>query len=162
MSRLTRGEQLVLGSSIVLLVLSFIPMWAKYEVGVTSRFSAWSGAFPFYVKLALILAIIAAALTVIRAAGTQLNLPFAAGLVYVVLMGLATLLLLIGALAGPAGSEFESLGGIEVSRGPLLFASVVIAAIGAYGAYLHMQTEGTTTTPTYGGPPTTGPPPPPA
>jgi len=161
-NRLTQGEKIVLGSSALLVVLSFIPLWATYSfVGLASEsFSAWSGAFGFFVKLAIILAIVALVVTVLRATGTQLpELPVGLGLLYVGLGGLALLGLLIGVLAGPAdgGLALAAAAGLDISRGILLFVGVILAAAMAFGGYTHMQTEDTS--PAVGGPSTPPPPP---
>jgi hypothetical protein len=157
-NRLSSGEKIVLGASALLVVLSFVPAWASYPFG---NFSAWSGAFGFLVKLALIVAILALVVTGLRASGTQLpDLPIGLGLLYVVLGGVATLGLLIGVLAGPSDGELGVLAeavGLDGSRGILLFLGVILAAAIAYGGYMHMQSEGTTSA--LGDP---SPPPPPA
>jgi hypothetical protein len=163
-NRLTSGEKIVLGASAVLVVLSFVPLWASYSfAGFSESYGAWSGAFGFFVKLALILAILALVVTGLRAAGTQLpDLSISLGLLYVALGGLATLGLLIGVLAGPndggIGQGIAEAAGLDISRGFLLFVGVILAAAIAYGGYMHMQTEGTASTGI--GDPTTPPPPP--
>lgn len=136
------GEKLAGGAAAVLLVTSFIPLWAKYEVdeavlgGGASRFSAWSAAFNILMKLALILVIAMLAYVLARAAGVDLTAvppiaPLAAA-------GLSFLFILIHTLMGP--QEFGLTGaGIEVSRGPLLFLGVLLAAAMAGGAYLASQ-----------------------
>jgi hypothetical protein len=149
-NRLSSGEKIVLGASALLVVLSFVPLWATYSfAGLASEsFGAWSGAFGFFVKLALILAILALVVTGLRAAGTQLpELPVSLGLLYVGLGGLATLGLLIGVLTGPNDGGLSALAaaaGLDISRGILLFVGVILAAAIAYGGYMHMQSEGTT------------------
>jgi hypothetical protein len=165
LNRLTKGEKMIGISAVVLLVLSFIPMWAKLEIdtggieipGVDTDqgFSAWSAAFGFLLKLGLVLAILALALVIIRAVGTNLNLPVPAWQLYVGLSGLALLLFLISILTGPVGDQgtFE---GFEYSRGILLFLAPVAGAAMAYGAYLHMEEEGASPAVT-SGPPTTPP-----
>ena len=171
LNRLSKGEQILGGAAALLLVLSFVPFWAKYETpgiegggfdvpGASSRFHAWSAAFNFLTKLGLILAIIALVFVIAKAAGalTNTNLPAPEGLIYLGLAGVSFLLILLTLLIGP--QEF-GLGGtsVEVSRGPLLFVGALLGAAMAFGAYLHMQESGTATTGTGVGPST---PPPPA
>lgn len=163
-NRLSSGEKIVLGASALLVVLSFIPAWATYSfAGLASEsFGAWSGAFGFFVKLAIIAAIVALVVAGLRAAGTDLpELPIGLGLLYVILGGIATLGLLIGVLAGPNDGGLDALAavaGLDISRGILLFVGLVLAVASTYGGYMHLQSEGTS--PAFGDPST--PPPPPA
>jgi hypothetical protein len=167
LNRLSRGEQILGISALLLLVLSFLPLWAKLEIegaeefgfDGTDRYSAWSAAFGFILKLGLILAIIALVLVIIRAVGTQMNLPVPAWQIYAGCAGLCLLLLLITVLTGPVGDQGD-FGGFEWSRGLAIFIGPVLAAGMAYGAYQHMQAEGgTTSTGTTAGGPTNPPPP---
>ena len=164
MDRLTMGEKIVGVASALLLILSALPMWAKFEASVegfegfdsSSRFGGWSEATPFIAKLAFLLALAALVLVIIRAVGTDLNLPIPLGLTYVALGGLATLLLLIVVLTGPVGDQgTESIGGarFEYSRGLAMLIGWIVAAGIAVGGYLHMQQESApATSPTLGGP----------
>lgn len=181
MDRLSTGEKVAGGSALVLLLLSFFPLWAKFEAEVTgfggssTRFGGWSAATPFYTKLAFLLALVALALVVIRAAQLDVQLPWPQGLTLLVLGGIATLLLLITLLAGPVGDQGSSdFGGasFEYSRGLAMLIGWLVAAGIAVGGYLHMQDQTATgaaeasppsptdTTPTT--PPGGGPTPPPA
>lgn len=160
--RLSRGEQILGVSGVVLFITSFVALWAKYEAfGETERTSAWKSPegfgsiFPFYTKLALIVALLAVLLVIVRALGLSINLPVPLGLVYVGAAGLVSLLMLITVLAGPKEIEAAE---FEVSRGPFLFLGLVLSLAMLYGGYLHMQEEGTA--PTAPTPPE--PPPPPA
>lgn len=153
MDRLSTGEKVAGGSALVLLLLSFFPLWAKFEAEVTgfggssARFGGWSAATPFYTKLAFALALIALALVVIRAAALDVQLPFAQGMSLLVLGGLATVLLLITLLAGPVGDQGSSdFGGatFEYSRGLAMLIGWLVAAGIAAGGYLHMQDESST------------------
>ena len=158
-SRLSQGEKVVAVSSGLLVLFSFFPLWAKYEFGgATGRGSAWSEAFSFLSKLAILLALTALVLVVLKAVGTNLELPVGTGLVYVGLGGLSTLLLLLMLIQGPRDFGLSGVAaGYEVSRGPFLFAGLALAAGVLVGGYLHMQGE--TAAPTPGGEQT---PPPPA
>jgi hypothetical protein len=146
-------------SSLVLLVLSFIPLWAKVEIGdFTNRYNAWSAAYGFMMKLALVLTILVLALVALRAVGTQMTLPVPAWQIYLGLSGLALLLYLILVFTGPIGDQGD-FGTVEISRGVALFLAPVLGAAMAFGAYMHMQEEGGTTGAARGGPTTTPPPP---
>ncbi len=102
MDRLTRGEQILGVSGLALLILSFIPLWAKYELNTggldiegvagSDRFGAWSEVMPGFVMFALILTILTLVVVAIRAAGTT-QLPVPAGLVYLIGAGLVALLM---------------------------------------------------------------------
>ena len=164
MDRLSTGEKLAGASAAVLLLLSFFPLWAKFEAevsgfgGSSTRFGGWSAATPFYTKLAFVLAIVALVLVVMRAAEVDVQLPFPLGLSLLALGGLATLLLLITLLAGPVGDQGTSdFGGasFEYSRGLAMLLAWIPAAGIALGGYLHMQQEPTTSSANpLGGPPT--------
>jgi len=159
-SRLSQGEKIVAVSSGLLVLLSFFPLWAKYEYDVgafsdSERYSAWSDAFSFLTKLAVLLALAALVLIIVRAVGKDVNLPVPAGLVYVALGGLTTLLLLIVVITGPkdlgdlgvtglTGAQLDLLdAGFEISRGFMLFVGTALAAGILVGGYLHMQGETT-------------------
>jgi hypothetical protein len=172
LNRLSRGEQILGATAALLFLLSFFPLWAKYETSEetfgafasSERFSAWSSAFNFLMKLGLILALIALILVIVKATGglDNVQMPVPLGLVYLGLAGLTFLLMLLFVLIGPEESEAGiNVGdlGIEVSRGPLLFVGALLGAAMAVGAFMHFQSEGgrTTTGPTR----TTGAPPPP-
>jgi hypothetical protein len=175
LNRLSRGEQILGISAALLFLLSFFPLWAKYEVSgdafgvdasASERFSAWSAAFNFLMKLGLIFALIVLVLVIAKSFGSldNVQMPVPLGLVYLGLAGLTFLLMLLFVLIGPeeseAGVNFGDLG-FEVSRGPLLFVGVVLGAAMAFGAFMHFQGESGRTTTT--GPATRGPgtPPPP-
>ena len=161
LNRLSKGEQILGGAAALLLLLSFVPFWAKYETpgfegggvevaGASSRVSAWSAAFTFLSKLGLLLAIVALVFIIAKAAGalTNTNLPAPETLIYLGLAGLSFLLLLLTLLIGPQ-EEFGGVnisGSVEVSRGPLLFVGVLLGAAMAVGAFLHMQNDGSATT----------------
>ncbi|MGH2755457.1 MAG: hypothetical protein ACRDLB_13640 [Actinomycetota bacterium] len=169
-TRLSQGEKIVGVTSGLLVLLSFFPLWAKYEFEAdgfsdSQRYSAWSDAFNFLSKFAILLALTALVLVIVKAVGKKVELPVNSGLLYVGLAGLSTLLLLLLVITGPreiadiAGGDIDLLGleqGFEVSRGIMLFVGLVLAAGATVGGYLHMQEEGTGTGPT--APPTAPPP----
>jgi hypothetical protein len=51
-------------------------------------------------------------------------------------------------LVGPDAEGADAIPGIDVDRGLLLYAGIVLGAAMTYGGYTAMQAEGTTTTPT--------------
>jgi hypothetical protein len=166
--RLTRGEQILGVAAALLLILSFIPMWAKVEVSAgdfgssSESFTAWDAYDFFPLKLGLLIALIAVIWVGVRAANVNVSWP--AGAVSLALGGLTLVLLLITILTGPAGGSGESFGGfgVEVSRGIFLWVGIACAAAMAYGGYLAWQESEAGTTSTYGGPAAPPPGPPPA
>jgi hypothetical protein len=150
--RLSKGERIVAISSALLVIFSIFPLWASYsfEAFGTSESegaSAWDAdAFSFLPKLAILLALAALVLVGLRAMGKDINLPTDKGTVYMALGGLAFVLLLITVIQGPKGIEdivglsdidvpgFEM--DFDVSRGILLFGSLVLAGGIAFGGYL--------------------------
>lgn len=154
LNKLTKGERILGISALLLLILSFLPLWAKLEIETglegfdgTTRYSAWSAAFGFMMKLALILAIVALVLVAIRAAGTSMNLPVPAWQIYAVCAGITLVLLLITVLTGPVGDQGD-IGGYEWSRGLAIFIAPLLGAGMAYGAFLTMSEEGASPTST--------------
>jgi|GEM_PF-4838097 len=155
LSRWGRGEKIAVGSSAALLILSFLPLWAKVEAGpLTQRFNAWD--FGMDVLLALLLALAVVIVGGIRASDSNVSLPIPAWQIYLGAGALITLLLLIQVIGG---SEFGSALGIEVSRGPALLMSPLLGAAVAFGGYLDKsETESVATAHTA---PPAGPPAPP-
>jgi hypothetical protein len=154
-SRLSRGEQILGASGVVLFLSSFLEIWASADVpGLGSvEANAWD-AYGFLLKLGLILALVAVALVVARLLGANFQLPASLGLIYTGLGALTTFLILLTVLVGP-DDEGADIIGVDVDRGFMLFVGLILAAVMTYGGYLHMQEEGTVPTPTE-------PPPPPA
>ena len=155
MDRLSKGEQIIGVSSLLLLVLSVLKFWAKVDAGEFGgllagdlKFSAWSGAFGFILKLGLFSAILALVLVGVRAGGVTLpTLPLPLGLLYLILTGITAVGLLLALLGGPVT-------GLE--RGVGLFIGTLLALAAAFGAYLHKQGE--EPGPALGGGPATPPP----
>jgi amino acid transporter len=153
-SRLSQGEKIVAICSGLLVLFSFFPLWAKYEydfggISDSERYSAWSDAFTFLSKLAILLALTVLVLVILRGVGKNLNLP--TGLIYVGLGGLTSLLMLLLVITGPREiGEIPGVGEIdlqgleqsfEVSRGIMLFVGLALAIGMLIGGYLHMQSE---------------------
>ena len=159
MDRLSKGERIVAISSALLVLFSFFPLWAKYSFegfGTTQSegAEAWDpDAFNMLPKLAILLAIVALVVVGLRAA-TDIKLQVDPGPVYMALGGLAFLLLLLTLIQGPRG--LEDIAGLDqlqlegtdlpgfdfdfdVSRGILLYGSLVLAAGIAFGGYLLKQ-----------------------
>lgn len=160
MERLSKGERIVAISSALLVVFSFFPLWATYSFeGLGQNQSegakAWDpDAFNFLPKAAILLALAALLLVGLRAAGKDLKLPGGPGTIYMVLGGLALVLLLVTLIQGPKGiEEIAGLEGLDVpgfefsfdvSRGILLYGSVLLAAGIAFGGYLMKEKPGAT------------------
>ena len=157
MHRLSKGERIVALSSALLVIFSFFPLWATYSFegfGMTQSESAevWDAdAFYMLPKIAILLALVALILVGLRGAGNEVNLPGDKGTFYMALGGLAFLLLLFTVIQGPRGLEdiagldqlqldgVETSGfdfNFEVSRGILLYGSLVLAGGIAFGGYL--------------------------
>ena len=151
--RLSKGERIVAISSALLVVFSFFPLWATYSFeGLGTNESegakAWDpDAFNFLPKLAILLAFVALVLVGLKAAGKPIKADSATA--YMALGGLAFLLLLLTLIQGPKGiEEIAGLEGVDipgfefnfdVSRGILLYGSLVLAAGIAFGGYLMKQ-----------------------
>jgi hypothetical protein len=149
LDRLSTGEKIVAGSGILIFILSFIPPWAKVSfLGSSTSFNAWDG-YGFLIKLGILLALVAAILAILKAFGSNLNLPLGAGTLYLVLAAINALCLLLGVIIGPAGDDVIPTG-VDISRGFLLFVGLALALIQTYGAWAHRGTEpaGATGTPT--------------
>lgn len=164
-NRLSRGEKIAGIAGALLFVSSFLAFWAKVEVegfqglgGGSARFNGWE-AYGIHVDIAFILGLVTLVWVGLRAADTNLNMPVPSGTVLAGLGGLTLVLMLIALLTGPADGGV-AVAGIEVSRGPLLFVGIVLAAAMAYGGYLAMQEDNAS--PAYQAPtaPPPGPPPP--
>jgi hypothetical protein len=165
-NRLSTGEKIAGVAAALLFVSSFLKMWAKVEVegfqgigGGSFKFNGWES-YGFHVDLAFILALIVVVWVGLRAADTNVNVPVPAGTLLAGLCGAVLGLMLIALLTGPSGGS-GTFGGVEISRGILLFVGTALAAAMAYGGYLAMK-EDTTATPAYQAPaaPPPGPPPP--
>ena len=181
LNKLTRGEKILGISSLVLFILSFLPLWAKLETELseefedipgadaaetTERFNLWD-AYGFLAKLAIVLALVAIIIVVVRMMAPHIKFPVPPGQIYVGLGGVALILMALSLLTGPEGDQGSTdfgFGSVEVSRGLIgLLLGIAAAAAMAYGGWLHMQEEGSGPAVTSG--PTTTPPsstPPPA
>lgn len=147
LDRLSTGEKIIAGSGILLFIVSFIPPWWSvdvpegFDLGLQTSGSAWD--LRFLTKLGIVLALVAAIVVLLKAFGTNLTLPLAPGVFYLVLAGLAAAFLLLEVALGPAQG---------VSRGIFSFVGLALALVQTYGAYAHRGTEpatgtGTTTPP---------------
>lgn len=133
--KLSKGEQMFLGSAAILFVTAWLKLWAKVEVpGITVRGNAWES-YGALGKLMVLLALAGIVIAVLRAMRT-VDIPVVA---FPAVGGAVLLLLLIMLLTGPEGSGATGFGGIEISRGLFLFVGLVLGAVMAYGGYLIMQ-----------------------
>lgn len=146
---LTRGEAVAGGASIALIIISVIPFWGSAELdlggseesfGGADSFSLWeSGVFGILPKLAVLIGLLTVVVVLVRATGTAPTLP---PVTYLALGVAATLLLLMGVAVGPSivGAGFAGVR-VEMTRGPLLYAGLVLCALMLLGGWLHLQSE---------------------
>jgi hypothetical protein len=144
--RLTRGELVAGGAGIALIIVSVIPEWGSASLegfrfnGSEGSFSLWeAGVFGLLPKLAAFLGVAAVVLILIQATGATPPVP---AVTYLALGLAATLLMLMGVAVGPS-LQGGSLGEIEMTRGPLLYAGAVLCALILLGGWLHLQGEDT-------------------
>lgn len=150
-TRLTRGEMLAAIAGLTLMIISVIPLWGSVSVaedegfsfnGSDDSFSLWeTGIFGMLPKLAVLLGLAAVVLVLIKTLAVTRPTP---PVTYVALGVTATLLMLMGVAVGPIiqGASFVS-AGIEVTRGPLLYAGAVLCALILFGGWLHLRSEDT-------------------
>lgn len=159
---LSGGERIVAASAGLLVILSRIRPWGRYTVEgfggddvQTASVRVWDpGAFNLLPKLAIFLSIATLSIVGMRALGLWPTLPLDTRVLYLGAGALSTLFLLITTVTGPTGfietADFKSLeeaieaaGGIELhkDRGVILFVALILAALMAYGGYLHDEQE---------------------
>jgi len=142
MDRLSKGERMVLWSSVALLVCSFIPLWSKYEasafgVSFSERGQLWNSYGFFPGKLAGLLVLAAVILLLVKMFAKNMSLPSA---LWAGLGGGTALLVLLTIVMGPEGQGVDVPGaGIEISRGFMPFIGLALAAAMAWGGYQHMN-----------------------
>jgi hypothetical protein len=157
MNRLSKGEQLMLGCSGVLLITSFLDLWSKYEFsgggivqGTTARGNAWNS-YSFAGKL-MVLAVLATVVVLgIKAFQESFELP---AMAHVGLGGATFAFLLLMLVMGPEdgglGGVATELAGLEISRGLFLFVGLLLGAGVLGGALMH---KGVAPTPSGGAAP---------
>ena len=173
LNRLTKGEQILGISALVLFITSFLSMWGDVEVStdlpegapdigsvdVGGGFSLWSG-YGILPKLGVVIAFLLVVLVVAKAAGAldNANLPVPAGLIYLGGSALVVLTMLLALVAGPEGANETDFGfsTVELKRGLLLYLGVVLSLAMAVGSFLHFSGGDNTARTTGGAPP--GPP----
>ena len=154
--RLTRGEMLAGIAGIALIVISVIPQWGSVSLADGERvisvngsesvtkdsFGLWEeGNFSVLPKLAAILGLVAVILVLVRALGAVRSIP---SITYLVLGVTVTLLMLMGLAVGPSVVGIYLVPfGVEVTRGPLLYAGAVLSAVITLGGWLHLRSEDT-------------------
>lgn len=142
MSRLSKGELLQLATGALLFSISFIPLWGSYSsVSASGRLlghgdlDGW-GSYGFAANLALLLTLSLLLLIATRAAGIDIDIP-RRGVTYAAL-SLATCLLLVAAVVGGPVVDVPGRGREHgVTRGPLAYLSLVLAALMFHGSRLH-------------------------
>jgi hypothetical protein len=145
MERPTRGEKIIVACGAILLITSWLPLWAKYEYrdGVDqifgpSRTNAWSAAFTVVPKFAFVLVLLILGAVLVRVV-VRAPLPWPPGRIYMLGGAVAAALLLLTALVGPNEFGYAGLPGFQISRGPMLVIAWAVAAGIAYGGWLHVQ-----------------------
>ena len=143
--RPTRGEKVVVACGALLLITSWLPLWAKYEYRAgadqifgPSRTSAWSGAFTIVPKFALVLVLLVLGVVLVRVV-IRAQLPWPAGRLYVVGGGVTAALLLLTALVGPNEFGYANVPGFRISRGPMLVVAWLLGLGITYGGLLHVR-----------------------
>jgi hypothetical protein len=154
LKRLTRGELSAGGAAIVLMIVSVIPLWGsvsfgggqlgigRSEIENDGSFNLWEeGVFSFLPRLAVLIGLVTLVLILVRAIVDTRAIPPVA---YLALGVTATLLMLMGVAVGPT-VDFVGLSslGLEVQRGPLLYAGAVLCAAMTFGGWLHVQSRNT-------------------
>lgn len=145
LDRLSKGEELIAASGILLFAISFIPFWAgiDYPAGTLpdENVAAWGG-YPYFVRLALLFGLVNAIFVIVKASGLNLILPAAPGVVYLGLAGATTAILLAYVVIGPpvGGQDLARLLGLRATRGILLYAGFGLALLQTYGGWLHVRT----------------------
>jgi hypothetical protein len=144
--RSTSGELVAGGAGVALIIASVIPEWGSATLdgvrinGFESSFSLWeAGVFGLLPKLAVFLGVAAVVLILIQATGATPSVPT---VTYLALGLAATLLMLMGVAVGPS-IQGGRLGGIVMTRGPLLYAGAVLCALILLGGWLHLRGEDT-------------------
>ncbi len=150
-NRLSQGEKIVGISAIVLLLDMFILKWfgLKFDggagaFGVSAEGSKNAWGSMDVIRFILILAVIAGlALTYIKAAASDVDLPVALSVVVTALAGLGTLLVLFRLISPPdfGLSDFPS--GVSHTRGIGAFIGLIAVGALTYGGYRTMEEEGT-------------------
>ncbi|MGH2774573.1 MAG: hypothetical protein ACRDJT_03960 [Actinomycetota bacterium] len=153
--RLTRGEWSAGIAGVALIIISVIPQWGSVslregqggflnesELGTDNSFSLWEeGVFGVLPRSAVLIGLATVVLILVRAVGAVRQVP---SVTYLALGVSATLLMLMGLAVGPAveGTAVLALP-IDATRGPLLYAGVVLCAAILAGGWLHLRSEDT-------------------
>jgi len=151
--RLTSGELSAGGAAIALLIVSVVPQWGTVSLDDGQRgfdgqsdfdsdnsFSLWEeGVFGVLPRLAVLIGLATVVLILVRMLVDTRAIPPVA---YLALGVAATLLMLMGVAVGPTfgGLNLVSFG-VEVTRGPLLYAGAVLCGAIAFGGWMHVQSR---------------------
>ena len=142
MERPTRGEVVIAACCALLIVTSFLPIWARYVCSACpekeSRVGLWSRAFSNLTKLSLVLVVAVLVVLLLRIV-IRLRLPWPVGRIYIGVGALITLLLVLALIQGPSDFGFGHTSVLEVSRGPLLLVAWLVGAGVVYGGFIHMR-----------------------
>ena len=177
LNRLSKGEQILGISGLILFISSFLGLWGSVEVSTDlpegapegivdasadlGSFNLWSG-YGLLPKLGMVIAFLLVVLVVMKAAGAldNVNLPVPVGLIYLGGAVITVLTMLLALVAGPEGENESSIGfsTVELQRGLLLFVGIVLSLAMLAGAFLHFSGGDTSSTTRPGGAPPPGPP----
>ena len=177
LNRLSKGEQILGVSALILFISSFLGLWGSFEVSTDlpegtpeglvetsadlGSFNLWSG-YGLLPKLGMVIAFLLVVLVVMKAAGAMdnMNLPVPVGLIYLGGSVLVVLTMLLALLAGPEGDNEQTIAftTYEQQRGLLLFVGIILSLVMAAGAFLHFSGGDTSSATRPGGAPPPGPP----
>jgi hypothetical protein len=131
-----RLESVIGSCGMILFVLSFVPWWgtittSSLSLGESGRLPPASGRFNAHFGYGWILelAVILGAVAVVLAIGRRVSAIRLPRWLYFWIGLIMTALVLASIIRGPAGSGFEGVAGIEVSRGPLVVVALVPCAL---------------------------------
>lgn len=141
LKKLSKGEMVIGISGIVLFISSFFD-WFGAKVGpFKGTDNAWEFTLPL---IAVLLGIVLVVLVALKAANVQLPDKvgsFGFGMVYLVLGGLAFLLVLIKIIVGP-DIDTGGLSGVSKTREVGAFIGLIATAGLAVGGFLHAKESG--------------------
>lgn len=145
LSRLGRGEKIAAGSGLLLFVFMFFK-WYGVSIdtplgGLGAVGNAWDTLE--VVRFVLLASVIAAVgFPLLKAAGSEIDIPVPPATIITLMGGLSVLLILYRIISPPdfGAADFE---GISVGRELGVFLGLIAAAGITYGGYTSMEEQGT-------------------
>ena len=124
MSRVTTGERIVLGAAGLFFLWTFLPVWYTFSAaGISSSLNG----FRSVTLVAWLISVLAIAEILLRSLlGVKYELPVKAGVLHVVLAGVALLMTVLGLLTAPD----------PYGVGWGLIVAIILALAWTYGAYV--------------------------